>query len=68
MGNVDDPHDPEHERHADGILRIQAAQQQPLYNGVDPVHLWTPKYAAAISSRLTSDALPVSVIRPSSRQ
>ena len=43
MGDVDDPHDAEHQRHAEGVLGIEPAQQNPLHQPVKPLHGTPPK-------------------------
>ena len=43
MGDVDDPHDPEHQRHAERVLGVEAAQQDALDQPVNPLHATPPK-------------------------
>jgi hypothetical protein len=38
VGQVDQPHHPEHQRQPGGEQRVQAAEQQPLDDDVDPGH------------------------------
>src|SRR5947209_15940960 len=72
---VDDLHDPEHEREPAGEQRVQSAGQDALDDGVDPGHYGSltssarskPKYAASTCSGVTSDGRPSSVVWPSSR-
>src|SRR5580704_4609989 len=81
---VDDLHDPEHQRQAAREQRVQAAEHDTLNYCIDPGHVlapgsWStggrrvalaarPKYAASICSVVSAPGGPASVIRPSSRQ
>ena len=38
MRDVDQPHDPENQRQAGGKQRVEAANQDALNDGVDPMH------------------------------
>ena len=42
MGDVDQPHDAEDERQAGGEQRVEPADQDALYDGVDPIHQSAP--------------------------
>src|SRR6266852_2488923 len=65
MGDVDDAHDPEHERQTGGEKSVQSADQRSLEDGIDPVHgLYTPKYASLICSRVRARGRPSRVTRP----
>jgi hypothetical protein len=43
MGEIDQPHDAEHQRQAGSEQRVQPAKQDPLDDGIDPDHAAAPK-------------------------
>ena len=73
VGNVHQPHDAVPEREPDREQRVQAAEQDSLDDGVDPLsHAGArpqiPKYAAEICRWDSSDAVPTRDTLPCMKQ
>src|SRR5262249_51229355 len=71
MREVDEPHDPEHDRHPERDQRVKAAEAEPVDERLDQeldVHVaapWSPKYAFVSSSPDSrSSCVPDSTRRP----